>query len=72
MYISLEEELPCFINRDEGSLLQEIINAGNAKEKGQKRREVFQQKYVTEYGNGSKKSCDIIADILMEDNGGHK
>ncbi len=64
MYLSLKDELPCVIHLDENGLIEELLQFNKTKEEKQKRTAAFQRKYVTVYGHGAEKSCDIIAGIL--------
>ena len=66
MYLSLKDELPCEIHHDENSLIDQL------KKMDIERRDIvqkvigFQQKYVTEYGQGADRSCDLIYEYLKK------
>ena len=64
MYLSLENELPCAIHRDEDSLLEDLLRLEQNWFSMCAETEQFQKKYVTECGHGAKKCCDIIAEQL--------
>jgi len=64
MYLSLKDELPCEIHREEDALIKEILDFDITKESKRVRTAAFQQKFVTEYGHGAENSCNIIADLL--------
>ena len=64
MYLSLKEELPCSIHREEDSLLEELISFEAERTDLAQRTTVFQRKYVTECGHGASKCCDVIAEML--------
>ena len=64
MYISLKDELPCNIHYNEDSLIDDLLSFDERKENLTQDTMRFQQKYVTEYGHGAEKSCNIIAEVL--------
>lgn len=60
VYLDLKKELPCIVHTEEEQLLEDILSSGNRiQEKGFKTKE-FQKKFVTEYGDAAKKSCDVL------------
>ena len=67
MYIELKEELPCQIHRDEGTLIDDLLSLKSKREETVKKTAVFREKYVTEYGNASEKSCDIVQQWLAKE-----
>ena len=60
LYINLEKELPCVIDKDEDSLLSHIVNMNYASASEATRN--FQLKYAPYAGH----SCDIVINKLIE------
>ena len=64
MYLSLKDELPCIIHKDEDSLIKDLSDFESEKELHIQRTMKFQEEYVTEYGHGAENCCDVIAQEL--------
>lgn len=67
LYFKLEEELPCHVHRDEESLLEELLRYDENVVEKRKATIQFRRKFVTEYGNAAKKSCDVLYEVLNND-----
>ena len=64
MYIDIEKELPCKIVKTNDELFTEIYRVFEEYDDMCEKTEVFQKKYVSEYGEASKKTCDYLAEML--------
>ena len=64
MYLSLKDELPCSIHKDEDNLIKDLSNFESEKELHIQRTVKFQEKYVTEYGHGAENCCDVIVETM--------
>ena len=62
--LSLKDELPCIIHKDEDSLIKDLSDFESEKDLHIQRTVKFQEKYVTEYGHGAENCCDVIAQEL--------
>ena len=66
MYLDLKKELPCEMHKTEESLLSDILNMEQDYEEKCRKTIAFQKRFVTEYGNAAKKSCDILHEVLSK------
>lgn len=64
MYLDLSKELPCKMHKTETELLEEILASEKDISEKILQTEEFQKKFVTEYGNAAKKSCDVLYERL--------
>lgn len=64
MYLSLKDELPCSIHKDEDNLIKDLSNFESERELHIQRTVKFQEKYVTEYGHGAENCCDVIVETM--------
>lgn len=64
MYIDIKTELPCSIVQTDDELFSQIDWVFNHYEEMCKETMKFQEKYVSEYGFASKKTCDYLAEII--------
>lgn len=60
MYLDLQKELPCEMHQSEKELMQDILSTeSNMFDKCNKVK-AFQERFVTVYGSGAKKACDVL------------
>lgn len=64
MYIDLKKELPCKVCETETELLNEISNVFDNYNLNCIATKKFQEKYIEEYGNASRKICDYLIKYL--------
>lgn len=64
MYIDISKELPCEIVKTEDDLFAEIQHVFCHYQEMCDRTGLFQEKYVSEYGSASQKTCDYLAELL--------
>lgn len=64
MYIDIQKELPCTVSLTNDELFDEITYAFENYEQMCERTAKFQEKYVSEYGHASEKTCDFLIDVL--------
>lgn len=65
MYFCLENELPCRVHHNEDGLIDDILSLRQPHDEKCAAVESFQIKYVTEFGSGAKKSCNIIDQLMF-------
>lgn len=65
MYLDLKSELPCEIHFSESSLIDSLMCFSSERSALSARCAEFQSKYVTEYGHGAAKCCDILMDEVL-------
>lgn len=61
LYLRLADELPCEVHQREESLIAQLLKIDEEKAALSRRTVLFQRKYVTEFGHGAEKCCDVIA-----------
>lgn len=64
MYLDIRKELPCKISENEEELFNEVETVFSHYDDFCKKTEQFQKKYLTVYGEASKKTCDYILGML--------
>lgn len=64
MYLNLRDELPCEMHQNEESLLADILSLEGGMEQKIVKTVAFRKKFVTEYGNAAKESCNVLWELL--------